>query len=119
MLDREAHLEASWQRQKECVMKIDNSINGLTPRGGSAAARPAASAAKGPDPVSLQVELTGAAKLQQSGAAVAAGGAFDAKRVAEIRMAISEGRFQVNPERIADGLLDSVRDMLSQRQRPA
>ncbi len=100
-------------------MKIDNSVKGLAPRGGSATARTAGSAAKGPDQVSPQVELTGTTKLQQSSAAAAASGAFDAKRVAEIRLAISEGRFQVNPERIADGLLDSVRDMLSQRQRPA
>jgi negative regulator of flagellin synthesis FlgM len=34
------------------------------------------------------------------------------ERVAEIKRAIAEGRFQVNPERIADGLLQSVRDML-------
>lgn len=36
----------------------------------------------------------------------------NAQRVAEIKQAIAEGRFQINPERIADGLLDSVRDML-------
>jgi negative regulator of flagellin synthesis FlgM len=34
------------------------------------------------------------------------------QRVAEIKQAIAEGRFQINPERIADGLLASVRDML-------
>jgi negative regulator of flagellin synthesis FlgM len=37
----------------------------------------------------------------------------DTERVAEIKRAIAEGRFQVNPERIADGLLQSVRDMLA------
>ena len=36
----------------------------------------------------------------------------DAQRVAEIKQAIAEGRFQINPERIADGLLASVREML-------
>lgn len=100
-------------------MKVDNSIKGLGPRGGSTGARPAAATAKGPEPVNPQVELSGATKLQQSSAVAAASGAFDAKRVAEIRLAISEGRFQVNPERIADGLLDSVRDLLSRRQRQA
>ncbi|HWU84959.1 MAG TPA: flagellar biosynthesis anti-sigma factor FlgM, partial [Rhodocyclaceae bacterium] len=39
--------------------------------------------------------------------------AVDSERVAEIKRAIAEGRFQVNPERIADGLLQSVRDMLA------
>lgn len=37
----------------------------------------------------------------------------DTARVAEIRQAIAEGHFKVNPERIADGLLDSVRQMLT------
>jgi negative regulator of flagellin synthesis FlgM len=41
-------------------------------------------------------------------------GAFNSQRVAEIRQAISEGRFQIDPERIADGLLNSVREMLAQ-----
>jgi len=40
------------------------------------------------------------------------GGDFDAARVAAIREDIRAGRYQVNPERIADGLIDSVRDLL-------
>ncbi|MGC3874858.1 flagellar biosynthesis anti-sigma factor FlgM [Halomonas sp. GXIMD04776] len=36
----------------------------------------------------------------------------DTARVAEIRQAISEGRLDIRPERIADGLIDSVRDLL-------
>jgi negative regulator of flagellin synthesis FlgM len=100
-------------------MKIDNSIKGLSPRPGSAPSRPVDSAGKGPEAAGLQVELSATAKLQQSSGVAASGGAFNAERVAEIRQAISEGRFQVNPEKIADGLVDSVREMLSQRRRPA
>jgi negative regulator of flagellin synthesis FlgM len=37
---------------------------------------------------------------------------FDAARVAEIRKAILAGEYTVNPERIADGLLKNVRDLL-------
>jgi negative regulator of flagellin synthesis FlgM len=40
----------------------------------------------------------------------------DAARVAEIKRAITEGRFQVNPERIADGLLENVRQMLAKQR---
>jgi negative regulator of flagellin synthesis FlgM len=40
-------------------------------------------------------------------------GDFDAARVAEIRASISAGRYQVNTEKIADGLLATVRDLLS------
>lgn len=43
--------------------------------------------------------------------------AFNSQKVAEIRQAISEGRFQINPERIADGLISSVREMLGQNRR--
>jgi negative regulator of flagellin synthesis FlgM len=44
---------------------------------------------------------------------------IDAQRVAEIKQAISEGRFQINPERIADGLLTSVREMLGRAGKSA
>lgn len=40
---------------------------------------------------------------------------MDIARVTEIKQAIAEGRFQIKPERIADGLLDSVREMLAKQ----
>lgn len=43
----------------------------------------------------------------------------DTRRVAEIKQAIAEGRFQINPEKIADGLLASVRDMLGHPEKLA
>lgn len=48
----------------------------------------------------------------------AASGEFDAERVAAIREDIRAGRYEVNPERIADGLLNSVRDLLDSKTRP-
>jgi negative regulator of flagellin synthesis FlgM len=42
---------------------------------------------------------------------------FEAKKVEEIKLAISEGRFQVNSEKVADGLLETVKDLLSARKR--
>lgn len=41
----------------------------------------------------------------------------DHARVEEIRQAIAEGRLEVKPERIAQGLLASVRDMLDEQGR--
>jgi negative regulator of flagellin synthesis FlgM len=41
---------------------------------------------------------------------------FDSARVEEIKQAISEGRFAVNPEKVADHLLENVRDLLRSRQ---
>lgn len=43
------------------------------------------------------------------------GSDFDAKKVEEIRTAIAEGRFKVNPEAIADKLLSSVSELLGKK----
>jgi len=37
---------------------------------------------------------------------------IDTARVDEIRQAISEGRLEIRADKIADGLIDSVRDLL-------
>ena len=44
------------------------------------------------------------------------GGVFDAKKVEEIKSAIAEGRFQVDPEKVANGLLDSVSELIRTRK---
>lgn len=46
---------------------------------------------------------------------VSASGSFDAKKVEAIKTAISNGSFKVDPEKIATGLIDSVRDIISRR----
>jgi negative regulator of flagellin synthesis FlgM len=45
-------------------------------------------------------------------------GDFDAARVAAIREDIRAGRYEIKPERIADGLLASVRDLLDPKETP-
>lgn len=42
-------------------------------------------------------------------------GDFDAARVAQIRASISAGSYPINTDKIADGLLATVRDLLSTR----
>ncbi len=41
---------------------------------------------------------------------------IDAAKISEIKLAISEGRFKVNPEVVADRLLESVRELILARQ---
>ena len=101
-------------------MKIDNSGKPTPSTGGSSAARPRtqgagnAAAAQGGATAahSGQTEAT-LSGLQGLDALLASGAVMDTARVAEIKQAISEGRFQVNAEKIADGLLQSVHEMLS------
>ncbi len=93
-------------------MKIDNSAKNVGGIGGTAnsrapaGSRPVAEGARAD--VNVQATIVSASLSAVAGAEPA----FDAQKVAEIRQAISEGRFQINPERIADGLIDSVRQML-------
>jgi negative regulator of flagellin synthesis FlgM len=46
----------------------------------------------------------------------AGSGVFDAGKVDEIKAAIAEGTFKVDPEKVANGLLDTVTDLLHSRK---
>ncbi|MFG6461888.1 flagellar biosynthesis anti-sigma factor FlgM [Roseateles sp. DXS20W] len=74
------------------------------------AARPAAAA---PAP-SAQVAISSAAKLAAS-AAGSDDGSFDAAKVDRIAKAISEGKFTVNANAIADKLVANAQELLSAR----
>jgi negative regulator of flagellin synthesis FlgM len=74
-------------------------------------------------PGDLQVRAGVAGKVRNADApgAVAAApatqrvesdGAVDAARVQEIKQAIADGRFKVNPQAVADRLLATVRELL-------
>lgn len=65
---------------------------------------------------STTVESSVTTHLQKAGETNAAQAPFDSQRVAEIRQAIAEGRFQINTEKIADRLIGDVRDFLAQDQ---
>lgn len=58
-----------------------------------------------------------AAQLRNLESSVASAPVVDAQKVAEIKQAISEGRFQVNAGAVADGLLKTVNDLISASQR--
>jgi negative regulator of flagellin synthesis FlgM len=66
-----------------------------------------------------KVELSSlSSSLIRAEAAMAETPAVDSKRVEQIRQAISEGRFKIDADRIADGLISSVRQMLDSQPRP-
>lgn len=93
------------------TVKINSAIPsvGNAPASGSTRA-PATAGKPSVAATSERVDISPlSAHLQEVGAGEAP---IDVQRVAEIKQAIAEGRFQINPERIADGLLASVREML-------
>lgn len=44
------------------------------------------------------------------------GAPIDSQRIAEIRQSIAEGKLQINPERIADRLLEAAREQLAKNR---
>ena len=69
---------------------------------------------------STSVQLgTGSAQLHSLGKSIANTSVVDTEKVAAIKQAISEGRFQVNPERVADRLIDSVKELINANKNQA
>jgi negative regulator of flagellin synthesis FlgM len=99
-------------------MKIDNSINNaVTALPGESQARPAK--AQKAEALSVAHGQPGGVQLSPQLQTIeknfASSETFDIGRVNEIKQAISEGRFTVDPGKIADGLLASVRDLIQNR----
>lgn len=102
------------------AMKIDNSLKTLGPATESKArpAREAASSAGAASGTPVQLSNL-ASNLQKLEQAIANTPVVDSGKVEEIKNAISQGQFRVDPEKVADGLLDSVRQMLAAQPRTA
>lgn len=97
-------------------MKIDNSLNplpGSSVKGGasrSSAAGEKSATAKASTAPQDSVQLSGLSPNVET-----AGAPVDTARVDAIKQAISEGRFKVNPEAIADGLIAAAKDLMFER----
>lgn len=55
------------------------------------------------------------AQLKSIASDVDTNGVFDAKKVEAIKSAIASGQFKVDSEKVADGLLDTVKDLLKSK----
>lgn len=85
-------------------------------------AQPSTSGARGAEKAAVTPGASDSVRLSQQGQALAASSVgsssvFDTKKVERIKLAIADGQFQVNSEKVADGLLDTVKDLLHSRNR--
>lgn len=87
-------------------MKIDNTFKPTTGIGPTKANTP-------PSPPAAQmqeaVRLSSLAATHQAGEQPP----IDSTRIQKIKQAISEGRFEINPEVIADRLIESARELIN------
>lgn len=92
-------------------MKIDSPFkpNTAPVANRSAAPRPAPNATPETEAVSLSAT---AATLQGSEKPP-----LNTARIQEIKTAISEGRFKINPEAIADSLIETARDLVNSQRK--
>ena len=102
-------------------MKIDDALNktaGLPLAPSQPRAEKSPEKADITNTPSLSVKISSlSTQLQALQNTQASGAVFETKKVEAIKLAISEGRFQVNAEKVADGLLETVKDLLNSRKR--
>ncbi len=98
-------------------MKINDSIKKTASLGVGAAQTGAGKSTEKADaskPAPDNVHLS--SQLKSLAGQVAGSSVFDTKKVEEIKAAIAGGQFQVNAEKVADGLMDTVKDLIQKRK---
>jgi|SRR5687768_17789310 negative regulator of flagellin synthesis FlgM len=88
-------------------------VRGQQAEAGKAAATPATAAPGASADPSAKVELSNTAATLLEGGATSD---FDADKVARIAQAISEGKFEINAEKIADRLIANAHEVLGKAQ---
>ena len=102
-------------------MKIDDSFKktpSVSPSStsGTAATNTSKGTARSAPVSTATASSSESVKISAQALALSGDSNFDTKKVSEIKAAIASGTFQVNPEKIANGLIDTVRDLLSARK---
>ena len=102
-------------------MKIDDSFKKSSPvtppsSSGTTATNSSKGAARSAPVTTATAGSSENVKISAQALALSGDSNFDTKKVNEIKAAIASGTFQVNPEKIANGLIDTVRDLLSARK---
>lgn len=91
-------------------MKIDNSTFKAPPlRANAAPQKPAENTSRATESVNLSATASIAQTVEKP--------PVNATRIQEIKEAISQGRFKINPEAIADGLIQTARDLVNSQRK--
>jgi negative regulator of flagellin synthesis FlgM len=102
-------------------VKINDTLKGNqgVPANGTpaAGARGADKAAQTAAPPAATDTVRLSSQGQALAGAVGASAVFDSKKVERIKSAIADGQFKVNSDKVADSLLETVRDLLHSRKR--
>ena len=98
-------------------MKIEGSLRGTAVTGvtNPAPARGKDSSASSLKQDSVSLSDT-SSQLQALESSVSQASGFDTAKVEAIKQTISEGRFKIDPEQIADNLLASTRELVAQHK---
>lgn len=90
-------------------MKIDANFKTLTP----------APAGNTPKAANISARSSDAVSLSQAAGALQGNTKppVDATRIQEIKDAITQGRFTINPEAIAEGLIETARDLVNSQRK--
>ncbi len=97
-------------------MKIDNSLKPVA-TGANASKAPAPKVVSTPDTPAKNVQLSAlSTQLKAAESSMASAPAVNMDRVNQIKQAISEGRFKINPEAISSKLIASVKDLIQSNQ---
>ncbi|HMV17668.1 MAG TPA: flagellar biosynthesis anti-sigma factor FlgM [Zoogloea sp.] len=98
-------------------MKIDNSVKsaaGLPSGDGRTRNAKESPKTQGSSGGGEKVDISSlSARMQQMEEVISNTPVVDSAKVDEIKQAISDGRFKVDTDKVADGLIESVRQMLS------
>ena len=97
-------------------MKIENSvrpITGVATNDGQKRIDNTGGAGQSSAPAQENVHLSSVSKQPQS---AESGAVIDTPRVQEIKQAISDGSFKVNPEAVADRLLETARELIQSKK---
>ncbi|ARU31700.1 flagellar biosynthesis anti-sigma factor FlgM [Sulfuriferula sp. AH1] len=103
-------------------MKVNDSVKniaGVTVGSTTAGKAKTTDKAAGAQPSSSGATVTLSplsSQLQALQTQISGSSAFDAKKVDAIKLAIADGQFQVNSEKIANELISSVKDLLQGRK---